>query len=229
MPRYCGCGPPSCLSPPISGGLSPGGPRALRLESETSWPNLRGVVAWGLVGELNSYMASSGGKWQNEDGHSERVVPALFIGESRHPVDPKNRVFLPKRFHAGLPLDEEGNRAGVLMRGFDGCIDLFTRQGHSQALWKVNMDTYGSRRDRNLQRALLRSGHDFTLDASGRLLLPAHLIEIAGIDRDVVLLGVGERIEIWAAERWDAEEADREAAFVEFNSNSTDEPGGQGG
>lgn len=229
MPRSWGCGPRSCLSPTISGRPSQGGPRAVRLESETSWPNLRRGVAWGVVGGLNSDMASSGAKWQSADGRSEGQVPALFIGESRHPVDPKNRVFLPKRFQALLPLDEEGNRAGVLMRGFDGCIDLFTRQGHSQALSKVNMDTYGSRGDRNLQRAMLRSGHDFTLDASGRLLLPAHLIEIAGIDRDVVQVGVGERIEIWAAERWDADEADREKAFIEFNSNSTEEPGGQGG
>ena len=60
-------------------------------------------------------------------------------------------------------------------------------------------------------------------------LLPAHLLEIAGIDRDVVLLGVGERIEIWAAERWDALEAENEAAFIEFNSNSTEKPGGQRG
>ena len=126
----------------------------MRLESETSWPNLRRGVAWGVVGGLNSDMAPSGAKWQNEDGRSDGQAPALFIGESRHPVDPKNRVFLPKRFQALLPLDEEGNRAGVLMRGFDGCIDLFTRQGHSQALSKVNMDTYGSRGDRNLQRAM---------------------------------------------------------------------------
>jgi MraZ protein len=174
-------------------------------------------------------MASSGAKWQSEDGHSERLAAALFIGESRHPVDPKNRVFLPKRFQTGLPLDEEGNRAGVLMRGLDGCIYLFTKQGHTQATSMVNMEAFAPRRQRNRQRALLRSGHDFTLDASGRLLLPAHLIEIAGIDRDVVLVGVGRRIEIWAADRWDALEAENEAAFEELENLITDEPGGQGG
>ena len=75
----------------------------------------------------------------------------------------------------------------------------------------------------------MRSGHEFTLDASGRLLLPAPLIKLAGIERDVVQVGVGGRVEIWSADRWDAMEAETEAAFEEFENHITGKSGGQGG
>lgn len=189
---------------------------------------MAGGIAWGLVGLLNSDMAQSGAKWQSEPGPQGGPPANLFIGESRHPVDPKNRVFLPKRFQAGLPLDEEGSRAGVLMRGLDGCIYLFTKQGHTDATALVNLEAFAPRQQRNRQRALLRSGHDFTLDASGRLLLPAPLMAMAGIERDVVLVGVGGRIEIWAAARWDALEEENEQAFQELENLITGEPGGAG-
>ena len=186
-------------------------------------------VAWGEVGRLNRHMAQSGAKWQSDEEGPQGSPAPVFIGESRHPVDPKNRVFLPKRFQAGLPLDDEGNRAGVLMRGLDGCIFLFTKEGHRKATSMVNMEAFASREQRSRQRALLRSGHEFTLDASGRLLLPAPLIKLAGIERDVVQVGVGGRVEIWSADRWDAMEAETEAAFEEFENHITGKSGGQGG
>lgn len=173
-------------------------------------------------------MAQSGAKWQSDEDSPTGSPAHLFIGESRHPVDPKNRVFMPKRFQAGLPLDEEGSRAGVLMRGLDGCIYLFTKQGHRSAIAEVNLEAFAPRQQRNRQRALLRSGHDFTLDASGRLLLPAPLMVVAGIDRDVVLVGVGGRIEIWAADRWDALEEKNETAFQELENPKTGNGGGDG-
>ena len=150
----------------------------------------------------------------------------MFCGDSRHAVDAKHRVFLPKRFQQDLPLDSEGNRSAVLTRGLDGCLYLFTEEGLEQALARMDTGAFAGADHRKLQRAFFSYTHRVTLDASGRLLLPEKLRVKAGIDKEVVMLGVRDRIEVWAGDRWDAFEADNADAFDRLESVLTDPHGG---
>ena len=141
----------------------------------------------------------------------------MFCGESRHSVDAKHRVFLPKRFQADLPLDEDGGRVAVLTRGLDGCLYLFTEAGLDRALERMDTEAFAQADHRRLQRLFFSHTHSVTLDASGRLLLPEKLRKLAGVQREVVMVGVRQRVEIWAAERWDAfESANGDDAFDEL-------------
>tara|TARA_R110002096_G_scaffold191185_2_gene372597 strand:- start:25307 stop:25891 length:585 start_codon:yes stop_codon:yes gene_type:complete len=178
------------------------------------------------MGSLNTQMARSGAEWQEHgrDGGQPHGAPSfLFCGDSRHTVDNKKRVFLPKRFQQGLPLDEEGNRAGVLTRGLDNCLNLFPESGLDRALARMNTEAYAPEQARRLQRAFFSYSSRATLDASGRLLIPDKLREVAGIDKDVVMVGVMDRVEIWDAARWDAYEASSADAFNELEDLLTGE------
>jgi len=131
----------------------------------------------------------------------------MFCGDSRHTVDAKHRVFLPKRFQQDLELDQDGNRVAVLTRGLDGCLFLFTEEGLETALEHMDTRAFAEIDHRKLQRLFFSYTSRVTLDASGRLLLPEKLRTLAAIEREVVMIGVRERVEIWSAQRWDAYEA----------------------
>ena len=137
----------------------------------------------------------------------------MFCGDSRHTVDAKHRVFLPKRFQQELSLDAEGNRAAVLTRGMDGCLYLFTEAGLERALQRMDTEAFAGPDHRKLQRLFFSYTNGVTLDASGRLLIPEKLRRLAGIDKEVVMVGVRDRVEIWAAERWDAFEEESGDSF----------------
>lgn len=142
----------------------------------------------------------------------------MFCGDSRHTVDAKNRVFVPKRFQQGLSLDEDGNRTAVLTRGLDGCLFLFSEEGFARALERMDTAAFAGEKSRRLQRLFFSYTTRPTLDASGRLLVPEKLRKLAGIEREVVMVGVVDRVEIWSAERWDRFEADSEGEFEELES-----------
>lgn len=149
----------------------------------------------------------------------------MFCGDSRHSVDAKHRVFLPKRFQSELPLDDGGARVCVVTRGLDGCLYLFTEGGLEQALERMDTEAFAGADHRKLQRLFFSYTSRVTLDASGRLLLPEKLRKLAGIEKEVVMVGVRQRVEIWSAERWEAFEAENGAAFDELEDVLT----GKGG
>jgi transcriptional regulator MraZ len=117
-----------------------------------------------------------------------------------------------------LPLDEDGARVAFLTRGLDGCLFLFTEGGLEQALERMDTEAFAQADARKVQRLFFSYTSRVTLDASGRLLLPEKLRKLAGIQKEVVMLGVRERVEIWAAERWDAFEAENGEAFDELEN-----------
>jgi len=153
----------------------------------------------------------------------------VFCGDSRHTVDGKHRVFVPKRFLSLLPLDESGNRIAVLTRGLDGCLYLFAEEGLERALDRMDTEAFAGIDHRVLQRMFFSFTSRVTLDASGRLLLPQKLRELAKIDKHVVMLGVRDRVEIWAAERWDAFEAENADAFERLERILTTNGSGNSG
>ena len=180
-------------------------------------------------------MGPGGAKEQQSGGGSNGPSDAAstsggfyFCSESRHSVDAKKRVFLPKRFQQGLPLDADGNRVAVLTRGLDGCLFLFPEFGLERALQRMNTEAFAPKDMRKLQRMFFSFASRVNLDASGRLLLPEKLRTLAGIQGEVVMVGVMDRIEVWAAERWDTFAASNEDAFDELEQLLTGEPGAGG-
>ena len=121
----------------------------------------------------------------------------MFLGEHEHTLDEKNRLTLPAR------LRESFAGGGVVTRGMDGCLYVYSR-----AKWDDLVDRrLGSldplsRDDRMIQRHFFSAAAEFEPDKQGRIMIPAPLIEHAKLGRDVVVAGVYDHLEIWDRAAW---------------------------
>lgn len=123
----------------------------------------------------------------------------MFMGEYSHTIDSKGRLIIPSK------LREELGENFVVTKGLDGCLFVYDSQE-----WKLLHDRLKSLpltnpKTRRLNRFFLASASAGETDKQGRVLIPAVLREYAGIEKDVVLLGVGNRIEIWDKDAWEKE------------------------
>ena len=142
----------------------------------------------------------------------------VFGGESEHTLDPKNRFCVPKRFQDELERSESGHLTCVITRGFDGCLFLFSAAGFDQVLERLQTQPFVGREQRKMQRLFFSNTYRTQLDSSGRLLVPEKLKKVAGLDREVVLVGVADRAEIWSKSSWKAFEDEASADFDDLDS-----------
>ena len=123
-----------------------------------------------------------------------------FTGEFRHTIDAKGRLIVPSRMR-----DELGEEV-VLSRWLDPCIAIWSRSEWAQIEAKLRAQKSGSSAARRLIRKIAGSAHEDTVDKQGRVIVPAHLREAAGLTRDVVIVGALDRAEVWNPDRYAAEE-----------------------
>lgn len=121
----------------------------------------------------------------------------VFIGEFRHSLDSKGRIIVPARFR------EELDGKVILTRGLDTCLFGFPEgewRNQEQKLTTLPMTMADGRA---FSRLFFSGASECELDRQGRALIPPHLRQYARIERDVVVIGVSSRFEIWAAELWE--------------------------
>jgi MraZ protein len=138
---------------------------------------------------------------------------AHWLGSSEHTLDEKWRVFIPRRFQAGFGFDAEGRTQVYLTRGFERCLALYSEAGFDGLLRRLETEAFAGAEARRMQRLFFSNAHRTLLDGSGRLLLPENLRAQAGIERDVVLIGLVDRVEIWSKPVWKAFESGSAADF----------------
>lgn len=119
-----------------------------------------------------------------------------FKGEYSHTIDDKGRLIIPSR------LREQLGEGFVVTKGLDGCLFVFDREGWENFEDKLRALPMDNRDARMLSRFFLAGASDAELDKQGRVLLPANLISHAELAKDVVVIGAGNRVEIWSRERW---------------------------
>ncbi|HEX9093892.1 MAG TPA: division/cell wall cluster transcriptional repressor MraZ [Coriobacteriia bacterium] len=132
----------------------------------------------------------------------------MFLGEYQHTLDAKGRVSLPRKFR-----DETGRRL-VVTKGLDGCLYVFTSDGYAEFLDGLMAASSFDRNGRAVRRFFTAGAADVEVDSAGRVNLAPALREHAGLKKDVVVAGVGDRIEIWDASAWSTYE-DKNAGTIE--------------
>jgi len=120
----------------------------------------------------------------------------MFFGEFEHTIDEKGRVIIPARFRQKL---QDGM---FLSRGLDGCLFVHPLDSWEMLVKKIANLRLSDPSARNFSRLIL-SAVECKMDKQGRILIPAHLREFAGIKNEVVIVGVNSRLEIWSKERWE--------------------------
>ena len=119
-----------------------------------------------------------------------------FLGEYQHALDDKGRLFIPARLREGL------GSPFVATRGLDRCLFAYPLPEWSRIEEKLRQLPLTQAEARAFVRLLLAGASYVEVDRAGRVLLPSHLREYAGLEREVVVLGVGSRVEFWAAATW---------------------------
>ena len=120
----------------------------------------------------------------------------MFKGEYSHSVDAKGRIIMPAKFREILG-DEF-----VVTKGLDGCLFVYPNEEWQNIENKFREIPLTTKDARKFSRFFFAGAADCEVDKQGRVLIPAVLREFAGLSKEVVLVGVLNRIEIWSKERW---------------------------
>lgn len=124
----------------------------------------------------------------------------MFRSSSFHTIDPKGRVIIPARFRKVLQADDE---YGVVISNKDGCIYAYTFSEWKNLEQKILATKSASME--KFKRFFLGNACPLKCDNQDRILIPQSLRTYADIEKDIVLVGVLDRFEIWSREKWDHE------------------------
>ena len=126
----------------------------------------------------------------------------MFIGQYNHTIDTKGRLIIPSKFR-----DLLGDEF-VVTKGMDGCLFVYANDDWSAFEQKLTSLPLINKEARKFARFFLSGASQVEVDKQGRILVASNLRTFAELEKDVVLIGVGNRIEIWSKEKWDNMEED---------------------
>lgn len=121
----------------------------------------------------------------------------MFRGGYNHSLDDKGRIIIPQKFRYVL------GEKFVVTKGLGRCLWVFTEDEFRKLDDRIQAQPMLDINAVRLQRFFTGEALDATTDIQGRVALPANLREYAGIDKDVMVVGAGNRIEMWSKQRWD--------------------------
>ena len=121
----------------------------------------------------------------------------MLMGEYQHKMDNKGRVIIPAKFR-----DELGDKF-VATRGLDNCLFIYPMNEWSVLEKKLSSLPITSRNARTFTRFFFSGATECELDKQGRMSIPNNLRDFAALQKDIVIIGLSSRIELWAKENWD--------------------------
>ena len=142
----------------------------------------------------------------------------MFLGTHTPHLDDKGRLILPAKFRDEL--------AGgvVITKGQERCLYVFTSNEFARIAAQLHEQPVTHKAARAYSRVFFASAHDEVPDRQGRVTIPIHLREYAGLDRELVVIGASSRVEIWDKQSWDDYLAASEDEFADIEEGVL--PGG---
>ena len=119
----------------------------------------------------------------------------MFMGEYNHTIDEKGRIIVPSKFREQL-----GDNF-VVTQGLDGCLFVYSNEEWENFVVGLK-GLPGNKDGRQLQRYFMAGAVSCEVDKQGRILIPQSLRTYAGIDKDVTVIGNGNKVEIWNTDTW---------------------------
>lgn len=135
----------------------------------------------------------------------------MFLGTHTPRLDEKGRIILPAKFR-----DELADGL-VVTRGQDRCLAIWPVAAFVAQTATLSSSPSSSKQVRDYQRMLASGASDEVPDKQGRITIPPHLRTYAGLDKDCVVVGAINRVEVWDATAWEGYAAAQEPAFAEMN------------
>jgi MraZ protein len=138
----------------------------------------------------------------------------MWYGEYFHSLDEKDRFILPAKFRAKLK--QLKNKTFYLTRGLDGCLFIFDYQQWHKFEEKFKQLSFTKKQARYFNRLYFSGAQEIKFDSQGRVTLPDYLKQFADIKRDIVIIGVADRIEVWSKLRWEKFYAENRENFEQI-------------
>lgn len=120
----------------------------------------------------------------------------MFMGEYHHTIDDKGRLTIPSKIRYEL------GESFVITRGLDGCLFLYKKETWDKIVNKYQ-ELPNVKDARNFMRFFLSGANTLEFDRQGRINIASPLIKYAGLEKDCVVIGVGDRLEVWSKDRWE--------------------------
>lgn len=124
-------------------------------------------------------------------------MSSMFVGEYNHSLDAKGRVIIPSKYR------EELGEKFMITKGMDGCLYVLPEHSFRKLTDELSTLPLSVKDSRALVRYFSGGAVDGELDKQGRVLIPTSLREYAGFEKDVVLVGVLDKIEVWSKDKWE--------------------------
>ena len=121
----------------------------------------------------------------------------MLMGEFHHSIDDKKRLIIPSKFR-----NELGN-SFVITRGIEKCLYVYSLVEFEKIVNELNTIPFTKKDGRTFKRFFLSGATTVELDKQGRVVIPTTLSTYANITKDCVIIGTGERLEIWDNDSWD--------------------------
>ena len=139
-----------------------------------------------------------------------------FIGIYFYSMDSKNRLAIPAKFRASL----QGQKEIILSQGLEGCLNLYPSEAWVKLTEKLESFPLKNKvEQRAFKRMLFASASNIEFDEEGRILVPQHLVQYGQLNRDIVVIGLGEKIEIWSKALWEKYQSRQKSAFARHASS----------
>ena len=123
-------------------------------------------------------------------------MTTMFMGEYSHTIDSKGRLIVPSKFR------ENRGDEFVVTKGLDGCLFVYSQEEWMNIEEKFKQVSLTTKDARKFSRFFFAGAATVEVDKQGRILLPSVLREFAGLEKDIVSVGVLSRIEIWSKDKW---------------------------
>jgi MraZ protein len=133
----------------------------------------------------------------------------VFLGTYAPKLDDKGRVILPAKFRDDL------STGLVVTRGQDRCLFVYSQREFERVHEQLMAASVTTKRGRDFQRMFLSGASQETLDSQNRITIPPMLRDYAGLERDLTVIGAGDRIEVWATSAWESYYAAIENDYAE--------------
>lgn len=121
----------------------------------------------------------------------------MFYGEYQHTVDSKGRVIIPSKFREGL-----GDKF-IITKGLDNCLFAYSNDEWKNIESKLRSLPFTDKDVRAFVRFFFAGATECEIDKQGRILIPINLREYGGFNKDIYVIGVSSRVEIWDKSKWD--------------------------
>lgn len=139
----------------------------------------------------------------------------MLIGEYEHSLDAKGRLIMPAK------LREDIGEKFIVTKGLDGCLFGFSQSEWTNFEEKLKTLPLTNKNARDFVRFFLSGAIECEIDKQGRFLIASNLREYANMEKEIAIIGVGTRIEIWDKEKWKAYNSEENISADEIAENMT--------